>query len=257
MTTGPRTVQRSSRLPSPTCTGPSSVVSSELAADVARDGAEHEPVGLEHVLELAGVLPPAGDHVRLDAQAAVDHVLDGVGDLELAAGAGRDGLDALEDGRREEVHAHQGEVAARLGRLLDEPRDAAVAVELGDAVALRVGDLLQEDERVRVVLLERPHERRDALLEQVVAEVHDERLVAEEGLADEHRVREAQRRLLRQVGDGEAERGCRRRPRPRSRRACRRRRCRPRRCRRPAWPRGRRRAPACWRPARAAWRRCG
>ena len=49
------------------------------------------------------------------------------------------------------------------------------------------------------------HERRDALLEEVVAQVHDERLVAEERLADEHRVREAQRRLLRQVRDAEAE----------------------------------------------------
>ena len=136
MTTGPRTVQRSSRLPGPICTGPSMRGLEQLAADVARDGAEHQAVGLEHVLEPAGVLPPAGDHVRLDAQAAVDHVLDGVGDLELAAGAGRDGLDAVEDGRREQVHAHQGEVAARLGRLLHEPRDAAGAVELGDAVAL-------------------------------------------------------------------------------------------------------------------------
>ena len=155
MTTGPRTVQRSRRLPAPMRTGPSSVRLVQLALDVADDGAEHEAVGLEHVLELAGVLPPAGDHVRLDAQAAVDHVLDGVGDLELAAGAGRDGLHAVEDGRGEEVHADQGEVAARLGRLLDEPRHVPVAVELGDAVALRVGDLLQQDERIRAARLER------------------------------------------------------------------------------------------------------
>ena len=55
------------------------------------------------------------------------------------------------------------------------------------------------------LLAKRSHERRDALLEQVVAEVHDEGLVAEELLGDEHRVRQAQRRLLREVGDLEAE----------------------------------------------------
>src|SRR5450756_1334020 len=33
----------------------------DLAAQVALDGAEDEPVRLEHVFELAGVFPPAGD----------------------------------------------------------------------------------------------------------------------------------------------------------------------------------------------------
>ena len=58
----------------------------QLALDAALDRVEHEPVGREHVLEPAGVLPPALDDVRLDAHAAVDQVLDRVGDLELAAG---------------------------------------------------------------------------------------------------------------------------------------------------------------------------
>ena len=62
----------------------------QLALDPRLDRVEHEPVGGEHVLELAGVLPPALDDVRLDAPAAVDEVLDRVGDLELAAGRGLD-----------------------------------------------------------------------------------------------------------------------------------------------------------------------
>src|SRR5450756_2020974 len=131
----------------------------DLAAQVALDGAEDEPVRLEHVFELAGVFPPAGDGVRLDAQAAVDHVLDGVGDLELAAGGGRDGFHALEDGRREEVHAHQREVAPRLAGLLDELHDAPV-LQLGDAVLAGVLDTLEEYERVRRAALEVAHERR-------------------------------------------------------------------------------------------------
>ena len=42
----------------------------ERALDARVDRVEHEPVGLEHVLEAAGVLPPALDDVRLDAPPA-------------------------------------------------------------------------------------------------------------------------------------------------------------------------------------------
>ena len=57
----------------------------ELALDALHERVEDEPVGLEHVLQAPGVLPPAADDVRLDALAAVDEVLDGVGDLKLPA----------------------------------------------------------------------------------------------------------------------------------------------------------------------------
>ena len=48
---------------------------------------ENQPVGLEHVLELAGVLPPSVDDVRPDRQAAIDQVLNRVGDLQLVSEA--------------------------------------------------------------------------------------------------------------------------------------------------------------------------
>ena len=38
----------------------------QLAVDAALDRLEDEPVGLEHVVEPAGVLPPAAHDVRLD-----------------------------------------------------------------------------------------------------------------------------------------------------------------------------------------------
>ena len=76
-----------------------------LAAHIAFERAEDQAVGLEYVFELAGVLPPARHDVRLDLQAAVDHVLDGVGDLKLATRRGPNCLDAREDLRREEVDA--------------------------------------------------------------------------------------------------------------------------------------------------------
>jgi len=57
----------------------------ELAVEARDEGIEHEPVGLEHVVQAARVLPPPADDVRLDAATGVDQVLDRVGDLELAA----------------------------------------------------------------------------------------------------------------------------------------------------------------------------
>ena len=71
----------------------------QLALDAALDRVEHEPVGREHVLEAAGVLPPALDDVRLDARALVDEMLDRVGDLELAAGRGLDRARGVVDRR--------------------------------------------------------------------------------------------------------------------------------------------------------------
>ena len=51
---------------------------------------EDQAIGLEHVLQAPRVLPPAPHDVRLDAQPAVDEVLDRVGDLELPARRGLD-----------------------------------------------------------------------------------------------------------------------------------------------------------------------
>ena len=73
----------------------------------------------------------------------------------------------------------------RVGGLLDEADDVAGVVELGDAEAVRVGNLLQQDLRGRrlgagAARFERVDERAEILLEQVVAEVHHEVVVAEE-----------------------------------------------------------------------------
>src|SRR6185503_4671422 len=102
------------------------------AVDPALERLEDQPVRLEHVLELAGVLPPPLDDVRADGEAAVDQVLDGVGDLELVAEARRDPVHRLEDLGPEHVHADEREIADRLLRLFDETNDPAV-VELRGA----------------------------------------------------------------------------------------------------------------------------
>ena len=107
----------------------------DLALEAGLDLLQHEAVGLEHVGELAGVLPPAADHLRLHLVAVLDQALDRLGDLQLAAPGGLQGAGGLEDRRAEEVDADQGEVRRRVFRLLDQAHDA-LAVELGDAVVL-------------------------------------------------------------------------------------------------------------------------
>ena len=187
---------------------------------------------------------------------AVDQVLDGVGDLELVPEARPDALDRLEDLRAEHVDADQREVALRLLRLLDQPRRPCRRASSATPNICGSGTCVSRICAAGLLARELLDEVRDALVQQVVAEVHHERLVAEERLADEHRVRQAARRVLLDVGHLERPTAIRRR-RPRgSPPACRRRRCRCRGCRRRPSPRCRRTAPACWRPARAAWRWC-
>ena len=81
----------------------------------------------------------------------VDEPLDRVGDLQLAAAGRLDRPRGLVDPRREHVDADQREVGRGLGRLLHQPRHAAVAVELGDAEVLRVRDAGEQDQRLGLV----------------------------------------------------------------------------------------------------------
>ena len=105
-------------------------------------------------------------------------------------GDGLDGGDGLVDARVEQVDAHQREVRRRVIGLLDQSHDTAVGADLGDAEALRIGHLGQQDlgrgaavgARPAAVRLEAVDELGDALAEQVVAEVHHEVVVAEERL---------------------------------------------------------------------------
>jgi hypothetical protein len=107
-------------------------------------------------------------------------------------------------GRGEHVHADQGEVAGGQRRLLDEAHHATV-LELGDPVVLGVSHRGQQDQRLGAAAAEALDELDDPALEQVVPEVHDERLAAEEALRGQHGMREAARTVLFDVGDPHAE----------------------------------------------------
>jgi hypothetical protein len=142
--------------------------------DARLEPVEDDPVRLQHVLQLPGVLPPAADDRRPHRPAAVDEPLDCVRDLELTARGRRDRLDRVEHGAVEHVHADEGQVGRRPAGLLDEPHHA-VAVELGDAELLGIPDAGQEDLRRRPVLGEALDHRPERLAHEVVPEVHDER----------------------------------------------------------------------------------
>ena len=111
----------------------------------------------------------------------------------------------VEDRGREHVDADQREVGLGLLRLLDQPRHAPV-VQLRHAVVLGVGHRREQDQRVRLVGAERVDEVDDAVAQQVVAEVHDERRVAQERLGGEQRVGQPERLVLLDVLDRDAER---------------------------------------------------
>ena len=188
-----------------------------MAVDPVLDGVEHEAVAVQERVLLAGVDPPAPQDLVPDLMAVVDELLDRVGDLELVARRRADRAHRVVDRGREEVHADQREIRRRIGRLLDEPHDVAAHVELGDAEVARVLDVREQDLRGgrlaglaqlgRLVArgVERVDERAQVVLQHVVAEVHDEVVVAQEVAGDEHAVRQPARRVLLDVGDLDAE----------------------------------------------------
>ena len=84
-------------------------------------------------------------------------------------------------------------------------RTTLPSLELGHPEMLRLGDASEQDERVRLHLREALHDGDDAVADEVVAEVHDERSSPEEVAGAQHGVRQAARRVLRDVGDPRAE----------------------------------------------------
>ena len=172
----------------------------DLALDPGLDLLQNEAVGLEHVGKLTGVLPPAIDDLRLDSMAIVDQPLNRLSDLIFAAPGGLQGASGFEDRGAEEVDADQSEVGGRISGLLDQTDDP-VAVQLGDPIGLGIVNRREQDQRVGYVLAKGRDEAAQAVAEQVVAEIHDERRIAEKSLRGQHRVGEAGGLVLDDVGD--------------------------------------------------------
>ena len=154
---------------------------------------------------MPGVHPGAG--VDLGEQpAAGDVVVEHVGDLELAAAGGRQALDHVERVRSQEVDADRDQVRLRLRRLLLEPHDLALRVELRDAEPLRVGDLVQEGPGAPGAGLEGLGRGLEPVAaEDVVAQDDAERVVADEVAGEPDRVRDAEGAALVAIRQLEAE----------------------------------------------------
>src|SRR5438552_19102862 len=97
-------------------------------------------------------------------------------DLELVPPRRLQAINDREDRGTQQVDAHEREVALRLLGLLDEPGNVPRGIEFRDAEALRMRDGTQRDARVVVVRLKLLDHVTDAALEDVVAEVHAERV---------------------------------------------------------------------------------
>jgi hypothetical protein len=174
------------------------------APNLAGVSVQHDPVGLEEVLELPRVLPPPADRLRAHPVPVIHEVLDGVGDLELSAPRRLDRGSRLEHRRREDVDPGQRQVRDVLLRLLDQLYDA-VTIEDGHAETLRLRDLDEEDLSVGAVLPVGVHETADALGKEVVPQIHHEVVVVQVVAAGEEGMGQPQRSLLADVGHAHTE----------------------------------------------------
>ena len=154
---------------------------------------QQQPVRLEQRRQLAGVDPPAGEHLAAHPVALVDQPLDGVGDLELAArrrldrARPRRGSSGRTGTRRPAPGRSAGRPASRPGGRRCRSRRARrcrtgagrAPASAGSArTAARAGDRASSNAC---------DERAEILLEQVVAEVHHEVVVTEEVVRDRAR----------------------------------------------------------------------
>ena len=153
-----------------------------------------------------GVEPGVAAAHSLDVELVAREVgLVDVGDLELAARRGLDLLCDSDDVLVVEVKARHGEVRLRRGWLFLEAHGLAPLVELDDAVALRVADVVGEDRRaVRLCGRALHHHGEVGAVEDVVAQDERTALAREELLPDQERLCESLWLRLHGVRDRDA-----------------------------------------------------
>ena len=161
--------------------------------------------GLVQALHGAGVQPrvPAAEGDHRQRPLLQVHPVE-VGDLQLAARGGLDPMGLGGDVARVEVQAGDGVGALGLRWLLLDGDGPALAVELHDAEALGVVDVVAEDRgaaRLRVLHGARQVAGQAVAVEDVVAEHQRARLAGDELLADGEGLRQAVRRGLLCVGE--------------------------------------------------------
>ncbi|MEZ4558202.1 MAG: hypothetical protein R2854_17495 [Caldilineaceae bacterium] len=114
----------------------------------------------------------------------VHQPLDGVGDLQFAAPTRVDAVDGFEDVVVEHVDAHQRQIALGIARLFHQTQDAPRLVQFGHAVAFGMVHLREHHLVVPAAAVELADQVVDAALDHVVAQEHDEAVVAQKVPAD-------------------------------------------------------------------------
>ena len=177
----------------------------DLEALAGLDGLD-KGCGLQQGVVGAGVKPGVAAAHGLDVELVAREVgLVDVGDLELTARRWLYRLRDVDDVLVVEIETRHGEIRLRLGWLLLEAHSLAFLVELDDAVALGVADVVGKDRRaVRLRGRTLHHDSEVRAIEDIVAQDERTALAREELLADQERLREAFRLGLHGVRDGNA-----------------------------------------------------
>ena len=169
------------------------------AADFTPDVVKHQPVGFQQIGRFTGVFPPAGDFGIGDFAALIDQVLVGVGNFELAPGAGLDAVNRFENRGVVDVDTGHGKVTFGSGRFFLDPQDAPVPY-FRNTETLGIGYLGQDEVTIGGLFFELVHETLDAAHDDVVAQVEDKGLVPQKWLCNLDAVRQSGRSFLRNVG---------------------------------------------------------
>ena len=177
----------------------------DLEALARLDGLD-EGGGLQQGVMGAGVEPGVAAAHGLDVELVAREVgLVDVGNLELTAGRRLYRLRDIDDILVVEIEARHGKIRLWLGWLFLEAHGLAFLVELDDAVALGVADVVGKDRRaVRLRGRALHHDGEVGAVEDVVAEHERTALACEELLADQECLCESLRLRLHGVRDGNA-----------------------------------------------------
>lgn len=176
-----------------------------LEALASLDGLD-EGCSLQQGVVRAGIEPGVAAAHGLDVELVAREVgLVDVGDLELTARRWLYRLGNRDDVLVVEIEARHGKIRLWLGWLFLEAHSLAFLVELDDAVALGVADVVGKDRRaVRLCGRALHHDGEVGAVEDVVAQDERTALAREELLADQERLRESFRLGLHGVRDGNA-----------------------------------------------------
>src|SRR5262249_56264825 len=80
------------------------------AAHAGRQTVEHDAIGFQYVLGLAGILPPTAQDVRAHRETAIDEVLNCIADLVFVAPGRLDAPDPVADLPIEQAAADDADV---------------------------------------------------------------------------------------------------------------------------------------------------